>query len=171
MDFQKVIDSRYSCRSYSNKEVEQEKIEKILEAGRLAPTAKNTQCQRIYVLKDRQKINQIESVKGMYNAPVVLIVCGDKESECKRFFKDASLMETDLSIITTYMMLEATNQGLQSCWVCYFNEAQTKKLFDVPENIEPYNLLLLGYPDENGVPSPRHYERKELKDTIIWLDK
>ncbi len=168
MEFSKVIDARYSCRSYLDREIEEEKIQKILETGRLAPTAKNTQCQKIYVLKDKEKIQQIESVRGMFNAPVVLIVCGDRERECKRFFTSASLMETDLAIVTTYMMLEATNQGLGSCWVCYFNEAQTKKLLNLPENIYPYNILLLGYPDDNGTPHPRHYERRDLSDTIIF---
>ncbi|MBR2376950.1 MAG: nitroreductase family protein [Clostridia bacterium] len=169
MEFSKVIDARYSCRSYLDKEIEDEKIQKILETGRLAPTAKNTQCQKIYVLKDKELIQKIESMKGMFNAPVALIVCGDRERECKRFFTKQSLMETDLSIITTYMMLEATNQGLGSCWVCYFNEAQTKELLGMPENIDPYNILLLGYPDENGTPSPRHFERRDLTDTIIEM--
>ncbi len=167
MEFNKVLEKRYSCRSYSNKEVEEEKIQKILEAGNLAPTAKNTQCQKIYVLKDKEVIKKIESVKGMFNAPVVLVVCGDRERECMRFFTKESLMETDLAIVTTYMMLEATNQGLASCWVCYFNEAKTKELLNMPENYEPYNLLLLGYPDENGTPSPRHFERRDLTDTVI----
>ena len=168
MEFSKVIDARYSCRSYLDKEIEDEKIQKILETGRLAPTAKNTQCQKIYVLKDKAVIQQIESMKGMFNAPVALIVCGDRERECKRFFTKQSLMETDLSIITTYMMLEATNQGLGSCWVCYFNEAQTKELLGMPENIDPYNILLLGYPDENGTPSTRHFDRRDLSDTVIF---
>ncbi|MBO5889440.1 MAG: nitroreductase family protein [Clostridia bacterium] len=168
MEFSKVIENRYSCRSYSNKQVEEEKINKILEAGRLAPTAKNTQCQKIYVLKDKEVIQKIESMRGMFNAPLVLVVCGDRERECKRYFTKESLMETDLAIITTYMMLEATNQGLGSCWVCYFNEAQTKELLNMPENYYPYNLLLIGYPDENGTPAPRHFERRELNDTVIF---
>lgn len=166
MEFNKVLEKRYSCRSYSNKEVEEDKIQKILEAGNLAPTAKNTQCQKIYVLKDKDIIQKIESMRGMFNAPVVLVVCGDKERECKRFFKQESIMETDLAIVTTYMMLEATNQGLGSCWVCYFNEAKTKELLNMPESYEPYNLLLIGYPDEKGTPSPRHFERRELSDIL-----
>ncbi len=168
MEFDKVLDARYSCRSYSDKKVEEEKLESILKAGNLSPTAKNTQCQKIYVLTNKEKILQIESVRGMFNASTVLVVCGDKERECKRFYTNQSLMETDLAIVTTYMMLEATNLGLQSCWVCYFNEEQVSKLLNLPENIVPYNLLLLGYPDENGVPSNRHFERRELNDTVIF---
>ncbi len=167
MDFSKVINERYSCRSYLDKEVEFEKIESILRAGNLAPTAKNTQCQKIYVLTSREEIEKIESVKGMFNAPCVLVVCGDVERECKRFYSNKSLMETDLAIVQTYMMLEAKNQGLESCWVCYFNEEQVAKTLNLPSNILPYNLLLIGYPDENGVPSVRHGERRELSDVII----
>ena len=167
MEFDKVLNARYSCRSYSDKKVEEEKLESILKAGNLAPTAKNTQCQKIYVLNDKEKILQIESVRGMFNASTVLVVCGDKERECKRFYTNQSLMETDLAIVTTYMMLEATNLGLQSCWVCYFNEEQVSNLLNLPKNIVPYNLLLLGYPDENGIPSPRHFERRDLTDTVI----
>ena len=171
MEFDKVLEERFSCRSYSDKKVEEEKLENILKAGNLAPTAKNTQCQKIYVLKDKEIISQIESVRGMFNSSTVLVVCGDKERECKRFYTKESLMETDLAIVTTYMMLEATNLGLQSCWVCYFNEEQVSKLLNLPENIVPYNLLLLGYPDEKGVPSNRHFERRKLTDTITYIDK
>ncbi len=167
MEFKKVISERYSCRSFSNKQVEKEKLIRILEVGNIAPTAKNTQCQKIFVLTDKEEILKIESVKGMYNAPCVLVVCGDENRECKRFYTNKSLMETDVAIVQTYMMLEAKNQGLESCWVCYFNEEEVAKTLNLPKNIIPYNLLLIGYPDENGTPSVRHYERRELSDVII----
>ncbi len=169
MEYENLIKERYSCRSFSSKQVEEEKLQKILEAGNVAPTARNSQCQKIYVLKSKEAIEKLSSLHNIFNAQVVLLVCGDKERECPRRFRKGSLMETDLAIVQTHMMLEAYNLGLGSCWVCYFDEEKVSKTFGVKENEIAYNLLLLGYPDENAEPSHRHFEKRELSDVVIEL--
>lgn len=169
MDFEMTLEKRYSVRRFSSKEVEQEKIDKILNAAKIAPTAKNTQCQKIYVIKSKEAMEKLTNIKDMFNAPLVFLVCGDVERECRRAYREGSLMETDLAIVQTYMMLEATNLGLGSCWVCYFDEDETKKAFNIPDNEIPYNLLLVGYPTETCRPSRLHLESRELEDMVIEL--
>ena len=168
MEFEKVITTRFSARDYSSKKVEQEKIDKILKAGLLAPTAKNTQCQKIYVIKSDEALKKLNEINFTFNAPLVFLVCGDKNRECPRAYREGSLMETDLAIVQTHMMLEATNLGLGSCWVCYFNEEKVAKAFNVPDNEIPYNLLLVGYPTDTCVPSVRHSQSRTIEDTVIY---
>jgi nitroreductase len=169
MEFEKVIKERYSVRKYSSKKVEQEKIDKILNAGLIAPTAKNTQCQKIYVIKSEEGLKKLNAINPTFDAPLVFLVCGDLERQCPRAYREGYLMETDLAIVQTHMMLEATNLGLGSCWVCYFNEAEVAKAFELPSNVVPYNLLVVGYPSQDAKPSIRHLQSRTIEDTVIEL--
>ncbi len=169
MEFDKVIETRFSVRDFSSDKVEQEKIDKILKAGLLAPTAKNTQCQKIYVIKSEEALKKLREINTTFNAPLVFLVCGDLERQCPRAYREGYLIETDLAIVQTHMMLEATNLGLGSCWICYFNEDAVAKAFDLPSNVVPYNLLAVGYPSEKCVPSPRHLQSRTIEDTVIEL--
>ena len=167
MEYEKVIRERKSTRLFSNKEVEQEKIDKILEAGRLAPTAKNIQPFKIYVVKSKEGLERIDkSTPCRYKAPVVFIVVGDEE---KAFVKDGkSMYVMDGSIVATHMMLEATNIGVDNIWIEYFDSEILIKEFDIPANLKPVCLLPMGYKAKLCPPSPMHKIRKSIDKLVEY---
>ncbi len=172
MKFEDVLNNRYSVRSYKDKEIEQEKLDKILQAGRIAPTAKNLQPQKIYVLRSDSAKDKLGKFKRMtYNAPVVLMVCADLSKACTLpIEEDYSTYEMDCSIVCCYMMLEAWNLGLGSVWVRWFNSEELRKSFNLEENIKPVCLLPIGYASDDARPREGfHDKRQSLEDEVIYL--
>lgn len=171
MDFLKLAEERYSVREYADKKVEEEKINKILRAAQVAPTAKNIQPQKIYVLKSDEAIKKIREVtRCAFNAPVVFLICADSEISWKSPFEpDYNSGEMDASIAATHMMLEAWELGLGSVWVRWFDTNKTAEVFNLPENIKPICLLPVGYASENAKPSKMHTERKTIEDMVTVL--
>ncbi len=169
MEFLELTKARYSCRKFLKKEVEIEKIKKILEAGKLAPTACNFQPQKILVITDSEKIEALkEATKFTFDAPVILLVCYDKNESWKRKQDGQDEGIIDASIVSTHMMLQITELGLGSTWVGSFNPSKAREILKVPENFKIVNLLPLGYPAEDALPSTKHEERKELQETVFW---
>ena len=170
MELFELAKARYSVRKFADKPVEEEKLQKVLAAGALAPTAKNQQPQKIYVLESAEAIEKIRGItRCAFNAPVVLLVCGCKDQAWVNPFNDRSSAEMDCSIVTTQMMLQAQELGLGTCWVCWFDTALTKQTFGIPENEEVFALLPLGYPAEVSKPSSMHESRKALEETVVRL--
>lgn len=170
MNFTELAKERYSVRSFQQKPIEDEVLKQILEAGRLAPTAKNFQPYHVYVLKSeeaRKKINDITNCA--YHAPVVLMFCGVLDQAFVDPWNGHNGAEMDVSIVTTHMMLKAAELGVGSCWVCWYDSAKVKEAFQLPENEEPYCLLPLGYPAEDAAPSERHSLRKSLDEVVTEL--
>ena len=167
MEFDKVIKERKATRLFSSKEVEEEKLIKILEAGRIAPTAKNVQPFKIYVIKSEDGLKKVDKATiCRYKAPVVLLVCGDKN---KAYVKnDTPMYVMDVSIVNTHMMLEATNLGVDNIWIEYFDDEALKKEFEIPDNLVPVSLLMLGYKSKLCPPSPLHKIRKKLEDLVEY---
>ena len=168
MEFEEVIKNRKAVRKFSSKKVEKEKLDKILEAGRIAPTAKNLQPIKIYVVESDEGIAKLDKAShGRYLAPTVLLVCGDID---EAFMKEMhSTYEIDSSITATHMMLEATNQGLGSIWIEMFDEELLRKEFNIPSNLIPVCLIPIGYEAEDCPESPRHEIRKEIKDIVEYV--
>ena len=165
MDFQHVIRDRFSVRQYMDRAVEQEKIDAILEAGRIAPTAKNLQPIKIYVVKSQEWLEKIDKAsRCRYWAPVVLLVCGDKESAFE--LNGHSTYEVDASIVATHMMLEATNQWLGNIWIDLFDRDIVREEFDIPENLQPVCLLPMGYKADDCPMNPMHNVRKNLNEIV-----
>lgn len=179
MDFLELSKTRYSVRKFSDKQVEDEKLQKILEAGRLAPTAKNSQSQRIFVLKSAGAIAKIRGATQMaFDAPVVLMVCYDQEQSYKNVNDTAYTFypgghydggEVDASIITSAMMFQATELGLGTLWARGFDAAKIIEAFDLPKNLHLVCLLDIGYAAADSEPSPRHSDRKPLEETVKYL--
>lgn len=170
MDYQELIRTRYSVRKFQPRQVEEEKVTAILEAGRLAPTAKNQQPQHIYVLRSEEAIAKIESITKMtFHAKTVLLVCGETDKGWVNPFNGRNGTEMDVSIVATQMMLEAADLGLGATWVCWFDFDKVKEAFHLPEGMEPYCLMPIGYPAENAQPGPMHGERKDLAETVTYL--
>lgn len=167
MDFLEFSRKRYSVRSYSDRPVEQDKIDKILQAAMIAPTAVNYQPQKIYVLKSKEALQKIRHItKSTYNAPLVFLVCADTErSWHSPFVAGYDSGEMDGSIVCTHMMLEAEDLGLGSCWVLLFDPQKVKEAFHLPENIKPLCLLPVGYPSEMAQPyRPWHDVFRNMED-------
>ena len=118
MEFKEVIESRYSCKKYSDKKVEREKLEAVLEAGRLAPTARNLQEQHVYVLESREALDKFDiETPCRYGAPTVLVVAFDTTNVYVYPGEKRDSGIEDASIVATLMILAATDQGLNSCWI------------------------------------------------------
>lgn len=169
MDFEKLAQERYSVRKFSPKEVEREKLDRILQAGRLAPTACNNQPQRILVISSGEALEKVlKSTHHHFGAPVILLICYDKAVSAKRTYDGMDFGETDAGIVTTHMMLEAADLGLGTTWVGGFDPKVVRKELALPESYVPVALLPVGYPAEDAKPSPRHSERELLQKTVFW---
>lgn len=167
-DFETVIRKRTSTRKFKDEKISKEKLEKILEAGRLAPTAKNIQPQMIYVVQSNEGLEKIDRVTPCrYGAITVLIVCGNKNIAWTK--KDYSSYETDACIVATHMMLEATNVGVDNIWIAMFDNEKLKQEFDLEDGIEPICLIPLGYTTDDYIGNPMHSQRKDLKDTVKFI--
>lgn len=169
MDFLELAKERYSVRKFSDKKIETEKIDLILEVGRLAPTACNNQPQRILVLDNEISLNKLKDCTPYhFNAPLAILICYDNTVSWKRKYDNQDSGEIDASIVTTQMMLEVANLGLGTTWVGHFNPELVKAVFELPENIIPLALLPIGYPGENCAPSPMHDKRLEMSETVFY---
>ncbi|MCD7866981.1 MAG: nitroreductase family protein [Clostridiales bacterium] len=171
MDFLTLAKARYSVRDYEDRAIEEEKLQKILEAGLLAPTAKNSQAHRVYVLKSPEALEKIRTLtRCAFNAPVVLLFTYNKEEEYRNKIEpDYTSGQQDASIVAAHMMLEAAELGLGSCWVNVFPPSDTMKAFDLPENERPVLLMPMGYASPDSVPSERHTQSREAKELIRFL--
>lgn len=158
-NFLELAADRYSVRSYQDKPIEDEKIEKILKAAQLAPTAVNYQPQKIYILKSREALGKINGLcHFIYGAPVVFMICYDEDLVWKSpVEKGYNTGEADASIVATHMMLEAWDQGIGSVWVRGFDAGKVKKAFSLPEHEHIVCLLPMGYASEDAKPyAPWH---------------
>ena len=155
---------------FSDKPVEDDKLNQILEAGRVAPTAVNFQPQRILVLKSKDALDKLKNcTRYHFDAPVALIVCYDNTVSWKRKYDNYDMGAVDAAIVTTQMMLETANLGLGTTWVGHFEPAAVVREFELPENIIPVAILPIGYPSESAEPNPRHFERLRLDDTVKFI--
>lgn len=170
-DFLEMAKARYSVRKYQQTPVEQEKIDKILRAGMLAPTARNDQEQKIYVVRSEEKRKALAALTPCtFGAPVVFVIGFDKNLSAKGMIHPAhDFGDTDAAIVCTHMMLEAFDLGLGSCWVGHFHEAEVKEALGLPENVCIRDLLPVGYATEDSVPSPMHDKCRELDTVVAYL--
>ncbi len=170
MEFSRVIRERYSCKEYSARPVEKEKLEAVLEAGRLAPTAKNLQEQRVYVLQSDELLAKVDQLTPCrYGAPVVLAVAFDTQNVFTYPGGRRDSGVEDASIVATHMLLAAADQGLDSCWLNFFDPDVARETLGLPENEEVLMLLDLGYAAQGAGPLPNHGARKDLSETVRYL--
>lgn len=146
MNFIEIAKKRYSVRNYSSKKVEKEKLDKILQAAHVAPTAANLQPVHLIAVESKEGLEKISKGANIYNAPLAIIVCADHNKAWVRPFDQKQTGDIDAAILTDHMMLEATELGLGTVWVCYFQPDVIRKEFDLPDNLEPINILVIGYP-------------------------
>ena len=171
MEFEKVIEERYSVRRYKPDRITDEELNKILKAGMVAPTGCNYQPQRIYVLKSEEAVAKIRTLsKCAFDAPVVLLIALDENADWKSPLEAGCRAGVqDVSIVADHMMLEAWNIGIGSCWVNYFKPSEVKAAFNLPENETPVLLMTLGYPAEDSKPMQLHYASKQIEEVVKVL--
>ena len=166
----KTLKTRRSCRAYKPELIEEEKLDAILEAGRVAPTAKNLQEQRVYVVQSEQMLAKIDEVTPCrYGAPTVLVVAFDKNNVFTYPGEKRDSGIEDATIVATHMILAAYNEGVDSCWINFLDPEKMAEVLGLPENEEVLMAMDLGYAAEDAGPLPNHSNRKDLTETVSYL--
>ena len=170
MEFLNVIKDRYSCKKFDGRQVVKEQLDAILEAGRLATTAKNLQEQKIYVIQTKQGLAKIDQITPCrYGAGTVLVVAFDKNHVFTYPGEKRDSGIEDATIAATHLMLAAQANGVDSCWINFFDPEVMAKELGLPENEEVLMMLDLGYAVEGTKPLAPHSQRKELSETVVYL--
>ena len=169
MNFLDLAKKRYSVRSYTHKKVEKDKRDLILEAARVAPTGVNFQPFRILVVESEEGLKKVAKGARTFSAPLIFIMCANESEAWHRKYDNKSIEDIDTSIATDHMMMEATDLGLGSLWICYFEPEVIKREFDIPDYLEPVNILAVGYTDKEPKSPDRHdEERKDIDDFVFY---
>lgn len=166
-----LMKERYSVRAFKPDNIEEDKLEQILKAGQIAPTACNNQPQHIYVVKSDEAMEKLKPhASNLYGAPVVLLCCADIDKTWKSPKETGyNTGEMDVSIVVTHMMLEAWELGIGSVWVRAFDVEKIKEVFNLPHSMQPVCLLPLGYKTDNCTPAPLHEKKKEIGELVTYL--
>ena len=172
MNFSELVKSRYSCRKFQAKPVEDEKINAILQAGIAAPTAKNVQPVKIWIIKSPDALAQIKACtpfQWMADVPVVIAVGGTTAGAFVRPSDNRNFEDVDASIVATHIMLAVEAEGLGTTWVGFFD---TKRVCEAFPDMEGWDLVALfpvGYPADDAQPSDRHSLRKSPAEIVKYL--
>ena len=171
MEYHELIRKRFSVRKYKEDKLTAGQIDEILMAGNVAPTARDLQPQRIYVLESEESMKKLSEVIGpmLFGAPNAFIICADVSEASPRPFSPGNFGETDSTIVATHMMLAAHDLGLGTCWIGYFDPKVVREAFGIPENEEVYHILIAGNPADDCTPGPLHAKRKTLGGTVRVL--
>jgi nitroreductase len=166
MDVMKAIRSRRSIRAYEKRGVEEEKVTRILESGRLSPSAGNRQERRFVIVKDAKTRKQLcEAARNqsfVAEAPVVIVACSVESEYVMSCGQLAYPIDTAIAV--DHMTLQAVEEGLGTCWIGAFDEKKVKEILNIPDNVRVVALLPVGYPSViSGQPI-----RKSLVEIVMW---
>jgi nitroreductase len=168
MDVQKAIMARRSIRKYSSREIPKEKLTKLLEAMRLAPSAKNLQPWKFIIINDGEtKKKLIPACRGqafIAEAPIIIAGCALLNEAWGGMGGYMSSYPIDVAIALDHLTLAATEEGLGTCWIGAFDEGEVKKILEVPDGVKVVALTPLGYPESEPNPRPR----KKLTEIICY---
>lgn len=170
MEFNTVLQRRYSCRAFSPNPVEQEKVDRILEAGRIAPTAVNKQPVHVWAVSNPETLEAIKGVtRSNYGAPLILVVgCRPADAWVRRY-DGKNGAEVDASIVATYLMLAAENEGFATLWVGSFDPALLKGILPESDGNELVAMINVGYPADGSTPSAMHGSRLPVEEFVTIL--
>ena len=171
MEFTDLAKERFAVRKYSDRKVEKEKLDKVLEVVKIAPTAKNLQPQRIYVLQSKEAFAKLDELTHCrYGAQTVLLFAYDNNEDWKNPLEDGihSGIE-DVSIVATHVMLRATELGLNTTWCNMFANSKLEETFNLPKNEKSVLIMPIGYRADDAKPAPMHDQTKELDHMVKYL--
>ena len=168
MDFLKLAEKRYGVRSYKPDPVEEYKLEKVLEAARLAPTACNLQPFQLIVIRTEgreEELRRIYRSSWFVEAPIIVCACAIPSQSWSR--RDGeNYCYVDVAIAMDHLILEAADMGLGTCWIGAFDPMEARSILGLPDGVEPVAFTPLGYP--NDQPGSRHRSRKSLDDLVRY---
>ena len=161
-----VIKIRRSIRKYQGRPIEEEKLQQVLEAGRLAPAANNAQQWKFIVVRDKDTIDKLVPACGgqsfIAGAPAILVICTNGEEPVMYCGQPARTV--DCSIALSFMILQAAELGLGTCWLGYFSNDKVKRVLGIPAENNVVAVTPLGYPDEAPAPRPR----KKMSEVVAY---
>ena len=134
MSFLELAKKRCSCRNFNDQQVPEETLQYILEAGRVAPTGVNKQPQHILVIRSKEGLSKMEQVTKFYNAQTVLIICTEPDAAWTRQGDDFNIADIDATIVTSHMILAATEKDVASLWICRLWPEIARKEVHIPDN-------------------------------------
>ena len=168
MNFLDLAKRRYSVRKFKAVPIEEEKLNYVLEAGRVAPSACNFQPWYFVVVKDEDLKKKVADTYGrdwIYKAPVIIAACGDHSQSWHRG-DGKDHCDIDIAIAVTHMTLAAAEQGLGTCWVCAFDAKKCQEVLGLSENMEVIALIPLGYPEDTVDPDRHAARRKDIRQIV-----
>ena len=170
MNFLELAKSRYSCRMMTDKPVEQEKLDKIIEAGLIAPTAKNMQPFRIWIVNNSESLEKLKgALHTTFGAKTVLIVGGIKEEALTRA-DGFNFALVDATIVATHILLAIEDVGLNTTWIGgAYDDAKLKKIFPEMKDYQIAGLFPIGYAADDAKPSPNHDKSRPKDELVINL--
>ncbi len=169
MEFRKLVSDRYSVRQFTKEHLRQEDIDKILDAAHKAPTGCNYQPHRILVLNSDRSMEKLRKcTKCHFDAPAAMLVCYNEDESWTRPYDKAKSAPIDAVIVATHMMLAAHDVGVGSCWVMHFDPFAIRESFNIPENIKPVALLVMGYPAPESKPIELHSKFRPMEEVVFY---
>lgn len=170
MNFQELAEKRYSCRSFSDKKVDKELVEKIIKAGIVAPTAVNTQPIKIFWLASEKAKEAVRQVSNCtFGADTFLMIGYKEENGWVRPFDGRNFADIDAGIVATHMMLAIEDLGLSTTWVGYFDAPRLQEMYPEMQGYHLIALFPVGYAAEDSAPSDRHFKRKTPEEIVDIL--
>jgi len=170
MAFIELAKKRYSSRKYLDKPVEKELLIKVLDAGRVAPSAKNKQPWHFVVITNEAFLKEIRACyerTWLETAKCIIVVCGDHREAWRR--ADGKIhTDIDVAIAIDHMTLAATDLGLSTCWICKFDVLKCANIMELPEGVEPIALIPIGYPADETDENRHEKLRKPLDEIVHW---
>jgi nitroreductase len=166
MKFQELIEARYSVRAYKPDPVEDGKLQQVLEAARLAPTAVNRQPFQLIVIHTKgreEELNRIYGRDWFVQPPFVICICGVPALAWSRM-DGMNYYEVDVTIAMDHLILAATELGLGTCWIGAFDPDAAREVLGLPDTVEPIAFTPLGYPADE----PRQKKRKPLSELVRY---
>lgn len=169
-DFLDLAKARYSCRKFSDQPVEKEKLDKILEAAAAAPTAKNLQPWKVWVLQSEGAMEKVRgTTKYDFGAPVILAVGAYAPDAWVRPSDERNFGDVDAAIVATQVMLEVHDLGLGTTWVGFFDAPKMKEAFPEMADYDLIALFPIGYPAPDATTAKMHEQRKPLQESVHYL--
>ena len=166
MNFDKLIETRYSCRSYTDEEISDEDLQAVLNAARLAPTAANRQAYKLVVIHTAGREEEISRIYGrewFVQAPIIIAACGIPADNWTSS-NGKSYTDVDVAIVLDHLILAAADRGLGTCWIAAFDPYAVREILELPIGVDPIVLTTLGHPADSG----KSKLRKDLADIVCY---